>query len=53
MQEMKIELYYQFLKTKNPAIRHKQHFEFHFEFKPLDGCQMVDTVFLFYILVKI
>jgi hypothetical protein len=53
MQEMKIELYYQFLETKNPTIKHKQHFEFHCEFKPWDGRQMVDTEFLFYILVKI
>jgi hypothetical protein len=53
MQDMKIELHYQVLETKILAIRHKQHFEFHYEFKPWDGHQMVDTKFLFYILVKI
>ncbi len=29
MQEMKIELHYQFLKAKIPATKHKQHFELH------------------------
>jgi hypothetical protein len=50
---MKTELHYQFLQTKIPTIRHKQHYEFHFEFRPWDGHQMVDTQFLLYILVKI
>jgi hypothetical protein len=34
MQELKIELHYQFFETKILATRHKQHFEFHFEFRP-------------------
>jgi hypothetical protein len=42
MQEMKTEFQYQFLKTKIPTKKHKQHFEFHFEFKPWDGRQMVN-----------
>jgi hypothetical protein len=33
-----IEVHYLFIKTK-----HKQHYEIHFEFKPWDGCQMVNT----------
>jgi hypothetical protein len=40
---MKTEPHYQFLKTKIATIRHKQHFEFHYEFRCWDGCQMVDT----------
>jgi hypothetical protein len=50
---VKIELQYQIFKTKIPAIRHKQHYEFHSKFRPWDGRQMVDTQFLLYILVKI
>ncbi len=46
---MKIELHYQFLETKILTIRHRQYFEF----KPRDGCLMIDIEFLFYILVKI
>jgi hypothetical protein len=42
MQEMKIKLLYQFLEIKIPAIRHKQHSKFHYEFEPWDGCQMVN-----------
>jgi hypothetical protein len=34
MQEMKTEFHYQFLETKIPTTIHKQHFEFHYEFKP-------------------
>jgi hypothetical protein len=40
---MKTELHYQFFETKIPIIRHKQHFEFHYEFKPQDGHQIVNT----------
>ncbi len=39
MQEMKIELHYQFLEINFLAIRHKQHFEFHYEFKPCNGAK--------------
>jgi len=49
MKEMKIELHYQFLETKNLTTKHKQYFEF----TPWDGQQMVDTKFLLYFLVKI
>jgi hypothetical protein len=38
---MKIELQYQFLETKILATKHKQHFEFHYEFRPSDGRQIV------------
>jgi hypothetical protein len=51
MQEMKTKFHYQFLKTKILATRHKQHYEFQSKFRPWDGCQMVNTYFLFYILV--
>jgi hypothetical protein len=53
MQKMKTELDYEFFKTKIPITRHKQHFEFHYEFRFWDGCQMVNTEVLLYILVKI
>jgi hypothetical protein len=46
MQEMKIELHYQFLETKIPATRHKQHSKFHSKFRPWDGHQMVNTKIL-------
>ncbi len=49
MKQMKIELHYQFLKTKNVTTKHRQYFEF----TPWDGRQMVDTKFLLYFLVKI
>jgi hypothetical protein len=39
MQELKIELHYQFLEINFLAIRHKQHFEFHYEFKPCNGAK--------------
>jgi len=48
MKEMKIELHYQFLETKNLTTKHRQYFEF----MPWDGRQMVDTKFLLYFLVK-
>jgi hypothetical protein len=31
------------MKKNNLAIRHKEHFEIQFEFKPWDGHQMVNT----------
>jgi hypothetical protein len=49
MKEMKIELHYQFLETKNLTTKHRQYFEF----MPWDGCQMVDIKSLLYFLVKI
>jgi hypothetical protein len=33
------------------ATKYKQHFEFHFEFRPWDGRQMVHIQFLSYILI--
>jgi hypothetical protein len=36
-------VHYQSLETKILATRHKQHYEIHFEFKPWDGRQMVNT----------
>ncbi len=39
-------------RTKIPT-RHKQHFEFQFEFKPWDGRQMINKKFLSYILIYI
>ncbi len=44
---MKTKLHYEFLETKILATRHKQHCEFHYEFRPWDGCQMVNTSFSF------
>jgi hypothetical protein len=35
-------VHYLSLETKILVIRHKQHFEFHFEFTPWDGHQMVN-----------
>jgi hypothetical protein len=37
------EVHYQFLETKNLPTRHKEHFEFQYEFRPWDGRQMVIT----------
>ncbi len=38
----KIEIHYLTIKTKILTTKHKQHFEIHFEFRPLDGRQMVN-----------
>ncbi len=40
---MKTKLHYRFFKLKNPTTRDKEHSEFHFEFRPWDGGQMVGT----------
>ncbi len=40
------EIHYLSVETKISTIRHKQHSEFHFEFRPWDGCQMVNIEFL-------
>jgi hypothetical protein len=38
-----IDVHYEFfLKTKILGIRHKQHFEFQYKFRPWDGHQMVN-----------
>jgi hypothetical protein len=37
-----IEVHYLSIKTKISTIRHKQHFEVHFKFRPYDGRQMVN-----------
>ncbi len=41
--EKEIEVHYISIETKISAIRDKQHFEIHFEFRPWDGRQMVNT----------
>jgi hypothetical protein len=38
--------HYLFIETNFLATRHKQHYEIHSEFRPWDGCQMVNTKFL-------
>jgi hypothetical protein len=40
-----IEVHYLSIETKISVTRHKQHFEIHSEFKPWDGCQMVNKKF--------
>jgi hypothetical protein len=44
-------IHYQFLETKIPTTRFKEHFEFQFELKSWDGPQMIIIKFIFYILI--
>jgi hypothetical protein len=44
--ENKIEVHYLSIETKNLATWYKQYLEIHFEFKPWDGCQMVNIEYL-------
>ncbi len=44
--ENEIEVHYLSIKTKISTTRHKQHFEIHYEFRPWDGCQMVNIKYL-------
>ncbi len=48
--ENKTEVHYLSIETKTLATRHKQYFEIHFEFRPWDGCQMVniESLILYY-----
>ncbi len=39
----KIEVHYLSIETKKLIEKHKQHSKIHFEFKPWDGHQMVNT----------
>ncbi len=42
----KTKVHYLSIETEISTIKHKQHFEIHFEFRPWDGHQMVNTKFL-------
>jgi hypothetical protein len=35
-------VHYLSIETNILSTRHEQHFEIHFEFKPWDGCQMIN-----------
>jgi hypothetical protein len=44
--ENKTKVHYLSIETKISTTIHKQHYEIHFEFRPWDGCQMVNIEFL-------